>query len=164
MVISPSDSSRRRNNKITEKAGSFKKVLCAGTGLGYNKENIQGKEPAMNSVETVNDVLVNLFNEIMDIEERALITPEYKDISVNDMHVIEAVGIRNPRSMSAIAKDLSVTVNNSGDSTSVANFKRQQRYRLMWMDTKKTGGLFLFPFRRREKKPIIITGCSMNEW
>ena len=64
----------------------------------------------MNSVETVNDVLVNLFNEIMDIEERALITPEYKDISVNDMHVIEAVGIRNPRSMSAIAKDLSVTV------------------------------------------------------
>lgn len=64
----------------------------------------------MNSVETVNDVLVNLFNEIMDIEERALITSEYKDISVNDMHVIEAVGIQNPRSMSAIAKDLSVTV------------------------------------------------------
>lgn len=28
----------------------------------------------MNSVETVNDILVNLFNEIMDIEERALIT------------------------------------------------------------------------------------------
>ena len=96
--------------KLQRKPEASKKVLCAGTGLGYNKENIQGKEPAMNSVETVNDVLVNLFNEIMDIEERALITPEYKDISVNDMHVIEAVGIRNPRSMSAIAKDLSVTV------------------------------------------------------
>ena len=39
----------------------------------------------MNSVETVNDILVNLFNEIMDIEERALITSEYKDISVKDM-------------------------------------------------------------------------------
>ena len=49
----------------------------------------------MNSVETVNDVLVNLFNEIMDIEERALITPEYKDISVNDMHVIEEMCIRD---------------------------------------------------------------------
>ena len=45
----------------------------------------------MNSAETINDVLVNLFNEIMDIEERALITTEYKDVSVNDMHVIEAV-------------------------------------------------------------------------
>lgn len=64
----------------------------------------------MNSVETVNDILVNLFNEIMDIEERALITSQYKDISVKDMHVIEAVGIGNPRNMSAVAKSLSVTV------------------------------------------------------
>ena len=64
----------------------------------------------MNSVETVNDILVNLFNEIMDIEERALITSEYKDISVKDMHVIEAIGIGNPRNMSAVAKSLSVTV------------------------------------------------------
>ena len=32
----------------------------------------------MNSYETVNDVLVKLFNEIMDVEERALITSEYK--------------------------------------------------------------------------------------
>lgn len=64
----------------------------------------------MNSVETVNDILVNLFNEIMDIEERALITSEYKDISVKDMHVIVAIGIGNPRNMSAVAKSLSVTV------------------------------------------------------
>ncbi len=64
----------------------------------------------MNSVETVNDVLVKLFNEIMDIEERALITSEYKDVSVNDMHVIEAVGTGSPRNMSAVAKSLSVTV------------------------------------------------------
>ena len=51
----------------------------------------------MNSYETVNDVLVKLFHEIMDVEERALITSEYKDISVNDMHVIEAIGIREPK-------------------------------------------------------------------
>ena len=34
-----------------------------------------------NSYETVNDVLVKLFKEIMGIEEKALITSEYKDIS-----------------------------------------------------------------------------------
>ena len=28
----------------------------------------------------INDVLVNLFNEILDLEERALITGEYKNI------------------------------------------------------------------------------------
>ena len=96
----------------------------------------------------------------MDIEERALITPEYKDISVNDMHVIEAVGIRNPRSMSAIAKDLSVTV---GTLTIAVNHLVKKAISI-GAEVKKTGGLFLFPFRRREKKPIIITGCSMNEW
>ena len=46
----------------------------------------------------------------------------------------------NGKSQGKRTKDLSVTVNNSGDSTSVANFKRQQRYRLMWMDTKYEPG------------------------
>ena len=64
----------------------------------------------MNSYETVNDILVKLFNEIMDVEERALITSEYKDISVNDMHVIEAIGIREPKNMSTVARAVSVTV------------------------------------------------------
>ena len=44
----------------------------------------------MNSYETVNNILVRLFKDILDIEERALITSEYKDISVNDMHIMEA--------------------------------------------------------------------------
>ena len=47
----------------------------------------------MNHYEAINDVLVNLFNEILDLEERALITPEYKNISVNDMHIMDAVGL-----------------------------------------------------------------------
>ena len=41
----------------------------------------------------------------------------------------------NGKSQGIRRKDLSVTVHNSGDSLSVANLKRQQRYRLMWMDT-----------------------------
>lgn len=46
----------------------------------------------------------------------------------------------NGKSQGKRTKDLSVTVHNSGDSASVANFKRQQRYRLMWMDTKYEPG------------------------
>lgn len=60
--------------------------------------------------DTFHDVLVNLFNEIMDVEEKAIITPRFHDITNNDMHVIEAVGIEKPQSMSAVAKLLSVTV------------------------------------------------------
>ena len=41
----------------------------------------------------------------------------------------------NGKSQGVRTKDMSVTVHNSGDSLSVADLKRQQRYRLMWMDT-----------------------------
>ena len=64
----------------------------------------------MNHYEAINDVLVNLFNEILDLEERALITPEYKNISVNDMHIMDAVGIREQKNMSTVARALNVTV------------------------------------------------------
>ena len=57
-----------------------------------------------------NEVLVRLFRDIMDIEEKAIITPEFKDITNNDMHVIEAIGTGAPKNMSSIARELSVTV------------------------------------------------------
>ena len=63
----------------------------------------------MNSYETVNNILVKMFKDILDIEERALITSEYKDISVNDMHIMEAIGIQEPKNMSTVAKAVSVT-------------------------------------------------------
>ena len=43
----------------------------------------------MDHYEVFHDILVNLFQEIMDIEGKALITSEFKDISVNDMHIME---------------------------------------------------------------------------
>lgn len=64
----------------------------------------------MDGYNTINDILVKLFNEIMDIEEKAIITEEFKDITNNDMHVIEAIGIEEPKNMSTVAKALSVTV------------------------------------------------------
>ena len=51
----------------------------------------------MDIFESLNSVLVDLFNDILNIEERALITEEFKDISVTDMHIIEAIGIEEPR-------------------------------------------------------------------
>lgn len=60
--------------------------------------------------ETFNEVLVKLYNDIMTIEEKAVITEEFKDITNNDMHIIEAIGTDIPKSMSTIAAKLSVTV------------------------------------------------------
>ncbi|MDE6921418.1 MAG: MarR family winged helix-turn-helix transcriptional regulator [Lachnospiraceae bacterium] len=58
----------------------------------------------------LNETLVKLFNNVMSIEEKAVITEEYKDITNNDMHIIEAIGIEEPRRMSDIAKRLDVTM------------------------------------------------------
>lgn len=64
----------------------------------------------MNAYETLNELLVRLFRDVMDIEQKVIITQEYGDITNNDMHVIEAIGIGEPKNMSSIAKELSVTV------------------------------------------------------
>ena len=59
----------------------------------------------MDIFESLNSVLVDLFNDILNIEERALITEEFKD-----MHIIVAIGIEEPRTMSTISKSLGVTM------------------------------------------------------
>lgn len=58
----------------------------------------------------LNEMLVSLFNHVMDVESDAVITEEFSDITNNDMHIIEAVGVSEPRNMSDIARRLGVTV------------------------------------------------------
>lgn len=64
----------------------------------------------MNLDQTLNTLLVSLFRDIMDIEEKSLIVDEFKDISVNDMHVIEAIGVEEKRPSSVVAKNLDITM------------------------------------------------------
>ena len=64
----------------------------------------------MEAYDVLNSILVNLFNDILNIEEKALITEEFKGISVTDMHIIEAIGVMEQRTMSKIAKSLNVTM------------------------------------------------------
>ena len=72
----------------------------------------------MENREVINDVLVHLFNEIMELEEQAIITEEFKDLTNNDMHVIEAIGLGAGNNMSSIAKKLNITV---GSLTTAVN-------------------------------------------
>lgn len=63
-----------------------------------------------NSKMVLNELLVDLFNNILRIEERALHEGEMKDLSVTEMHTIEAIGTSGERSMSEVAKKLNITV------------------------------------------------------
>lgn len=57
-----------------------------------------------NREETLSRLLVWIMKDIMEIESKSLITGEFKDITTNDMHVIEAIGIGEPKKMTEIAR------------------------------------------------------------
>ena len=63
----------------------------------------------MNINHMLNEVLVRLFRNINIIEERAICSGEYKDVTANDMHVIEAADMEGARNMTSVAKTLGVT-------------------------------------------------------
>ncbi len=63
----------------------------------------------MNADETLNEVLVHLFHDLMDIEEKYLINEEFRDMTIKDMHVIEAIGLDEAKRSSQVAKLMSVT-------------------------------------------------------
>ncbi len=79
----------------------------------------------MDPHETINDILVNLFNEILKLEEEAIITDEFKDITNNDMHIIEAVGLSGENTMSVVAKKLGIT---AGSLTTSVNSLVNKKY------------------------------------
>lgn len=57
----------------------------------------------------LNEILVKFFRNIAVIEERSLKRGEYKNVTVNDMHVMEAIGKGEPKNMTAVARALAVT-------------------------------------------------------
>jgi DNA-binding MarR family transcriptional regulator len=58
----------------------------------------------------LNHLLVVLFKNILQIEEKALKTGQFKNLTIGELHVIEAIGIDRTSPMSAIAAKLDITV------------------------------------------------------
>ena len=79
----------------------------------------------MDTERTLNRLLVQFFKYIMEIEERKLITDEFREITYNDMHIIEAIGLDQPKKMSEIAKIMSVT---TGTLTKAVNSLERKGY------------------------------------
>ena len=61
-------------------------------------------------ISVVNELLVKIFNEILQIEEKTLKNGHFSDLSVREMHTIEAIGRKEKRMMSEVAQDLGITV------------------------------------------------------
>ena len=58
----------------------------------------------------LNELLVQLFNDILQIEEKSLKNGPLSDLSVTELHTIVAIGMYKERTMTEVAQDLKITV------------------------------------------------------
>lgn len=123
----------------------------------------------MNHYEAINDVLVNLFNEIMELEERALITAEYANISVNDMHIIDAIGRKEPKNMSTVARAMDITVgtltiaiNNLVKKGYVQRMRSQEDRRVVLISLSEKGERAYEHHRKFHEKMVLAVLKDLN--
>ncbi len=64
----------------------------------------------MNGSDNLSRLFMELSRSILDAEEKTLITGEFSDITLNDIHVIDAIGDSEAVSSSTVAKRLGVTM------------------------------------------------------
>ncbi|CDF58832.1 MarR family transcriptional regulator [Thermobrachium celere] len=58
----------------------------------------------------LNELLVELFNDILMIEQQALRSKDFNDLSITEIHTIEAIGMYGDKTMSEVAEKLNITV------------------------------------------------------
>ncbi len=59
-----------------------------------------------------------LINKMWETEGKAALSGEFQDLTDNEIHVIEAIGLSGGRNMSAVAKSLQITVGSLSTSVS----------------------------------------------
>ena len=99
--------------------------------------------------ETINHMLVQLFNEILSIEEERLRVPEFDDLTMREFHVIDTVvqsGENN--TMSVLAAALRITVGSL--TVAVATLERKGYVRRQRSETdRRRVHVFLTPRGKR---------------
>lgn len=61
------------------------------------------------SERALNEFLVRIFNDILKLEEKSLSRGEFKDLSITEVHTLEAIGLGEPKTMSELAAILEIT-------------------------------------------------------
>ena len=124
------------------------------------------------SITVVNELLVDIFNDILVIEQNALSEGEFKDLSITEIHTIEAIGMYEARTMSEVAAQLRITVgtlttaiNNLVKKGYVERKRIEEDRRVVLIQLTKRGKL---AFRVHNKfhtdmVKLTVNGLSENE-
>ncbi len=62
-----------------------------------------------NKVMEINKLLVEVYDDIGKIEQESLKQGEFKDLSISEIHTIEAIGLYEEKTMSEVAARLEIT-------------------------------------------------------
>lgn len=117
----------------------------------------------------VNEILVMIFNEILSIEEDALSQSEFSDLSVKEMHTIEAIGLTGDQNANQVAKKLNITAGTL--SVSIQNLVRKgyvnkvrlaEDKRVTRLELTESGKLVYRLHRKFHKKMVQETLKGMN--
>ncbi|WP_159722706.1 fatty acid biosynthesis transcriptional regulator FabT [Enterococcus sp. CSURQ0835] len=60
--------------------------------------------------EETNDYLVSIFNDVLWIEEKQLKKSQFNDLTMTEMHTIDAIGMYKKKTTTEVARELLVTV------------------------------------------------------
>lgn len=119
---------------------------------------------------SLNSLLVSLFNSVLDTEAKAIITKEYSDITENDMHIIEAIGISSPKKVSEVAKSLNVTpgtmtvnIDNLEKKGYVIRTRSEADKRVVFLSLTERGKKAFFHHRDFHKKMIKSAVANLSD-
>ncbi|KRM61846.1 transcriptional regulator [Paucilactobacillus vaccinostercus DSM 20634] len=73
----------------------------------------------------INDSLVEIFDKILRIEERELRKSRFKDITINELHLVHAITLHEQKTTSAVAHELHLS---KGSLTSSVNMLVKRGY------------------------------------
>ncbi|RJE47748.1 MarR family transcriptional regulator [Dehalobacter sp. MCB1] len=87
---------------------------------------LRGSERLETNIRTVlNELLIGTFNQILDVEQNEIKKGPLNNLSISELHAIEAIGMYQERTMSQVAADLGITV---GALTSFINNLVKKEY------------------------------------
>ncbi len=118
----------------------------------------------------INKLMADIFYDILKIEEIAIKNSSFDDVSVSEIHTIEAIGLFDRKTMGEIAKRLGITVgtltvaiNHLVKKGYVQRFRTQDDRRVVKVGLTKKGRVLFRLHDNFHKKAAKESMCGLND-
>ncbi|MDR1017718.1 MAG: MarR family transcriptional regulator [Lachnospiraceae bacterium] len=122
------------------------------------------------NVSEINGYLVKIFNDVLTLEEAELQNAAFKDLSVKEMHTIDAIGLHETKTSTEVARGLMITVgtltvaiNNLVKKGYVERIRSEKDRRIVRLSLTKTGKLVYRVHNYFHEKMVKEVIKDMNE-